>query len=264
MNDVTGYWILRCENQVLAVHGETPGKTFPLAEAGVFGSPDQALRVGQWQGRPCYAADVATVPAGLDGELTAVRALYGAAGAEAFALAGRATQLLDWKKNHRFCGRCATPTVMRSTEFAMECPACGLLAYPRISPAVMVLVARGDELLLARSPHFRPGVFSALAGFVEAGETLEQCAVREVREEVGIEIANLRYFQSQPWPFPDSLMLAFLADYAGGTITPDPVEIEAAGWFARNDLPPLPDPVSIARRLIDAACGAVSDESHER
>jgi NAD+ diphosphatase len=120
--------------------------------------------------------------------------------------------LLDWKKNHRFCGRCATPTVMRSTEFAMECPSCGLLAYPRISPAVMVLVARGDELLLARSPHFRPGVFSALAGFVEAGETLEQCAVREVREEVGIEIANLRYFQSQPWPFPDSLMLAFLAD----------------------------------------------------
>ena len=150
MNDVTGYWILRCENQVLAVHGETPGKTFPLAEAGVFGSPDQALRVGQWQGRPCYAADVATVPAGLDGELTAVRALYGAAGAEAFALAGRATQLLDWKKNHRFCGRCATPTMMRSTEFAMECPSCGLLAYPRISPAVMVLVARGDELLLAR------------------------------------------------------------------------------------------------------------------
>ena len=120
----------------------------------------------------------------------------------------------------------------------------------------MVLVRRGNELLLARSPHFKPGVFSALAGFVEAGETLEQCAAREVREEVGVEIANLRYFQSQPWPFPDSLMLAFFADYAGGEITPDPAEIEAAGWYALDALPGLPDPVSIARRLIDAACAS--------
>jgi len=136
----------------------------------------------------------------------------------------------------------------------MICPACGLLAYPRISPAVMVLVSRGDDLLLARSPHFRPGIFSALAGFVEAGETIEHCAVREVREEVGIEIANLRYFRSQPWPFPDSLMIAFFADYAGGEITPDPKEIEAADWFPRSALPPLPDQASIARHLIDAAC----------
>lgn len=135
----------------------------------------------------------------------------------------------------------------------MECPACGLLAYPRLAPAVMVLIRRGDELLLARGPHFSPGVFSALAGFVEPGETLEQCAVREVREEVGIEIANLRYFDSQPWPFPHSLMVAFFADYAGGTLDPDPAEIEAAAWFSRAALPLLPDPISIARQLIDAA-----------
>ncbi len=125
---------------------------------------------------------------------------------------------------------------------------------PRISPAVMVLISRGDELLLARSPRFRAGVFSALAGFVEAGETLEQCAGREVFEEVGIEIANLRYVRSQFWPFPDSLMVAFFADYAGGTIKPDPVEIEDAKWFSRSALPALPEPVSIARQLIDAAC----------
>ena len=142
---------------------------------------------------------------------------------------------------------------MKTTEFAMECPACRLTAYPRISPAVMVLVERGNDLLLARSPHFKPGVFSALAGFVEPGETLEQCAVREVREEVGIEITNLRYFKSQPWPFPNSLMIAYFADYAGGTITPDPSEIEAADWFSRDALPLLPDPVSIARQLIEAA-----------
>ena len=136
----------------------------------------------------------------------------------------------------------------------MRCPACGLLAYPRLSPAIMVLVRDGERLLLARSPRFKPGVYSALAGFVEPGETLEQCAVREVREEVGIEIANLRYFASQPWPFPNSLMIAFFADYAGGDLRLDPVEIEAAEWFTPDNLPILPEPISISRRLIDAAC----------
>lgn len=249
-----GYWLLRCESQLFITHENTAGAPFPFGGAADFGNPENPLRVGQWQGHTCYAIDVASVPPHLAGELTPLRPLFALAGAEAFALAGRASQLLDWRKNHRYCGRCATPTEMKTTEFAMACPNCGLVAYPRISPAVMVLIHRGDDLLLARSPHFRPGVFSALAGFVEAGETLEQCAVREVREEVGLEITNLRYFRSQPWPFPDSLMVAFFADYAGGTITPDPSEIEAADWFPRSALPALPDPVSIARQLIDAAC----------
>ena len=253
MNELS-YWVLRSDNQVLAVSGGDAATIFPRGQAADFGNPDNALLVGQWQGRPCYAAEIDRLPESVAGELVPVRSVYGLAGAEAFALAGRASQLMDWRKNHRYCGRCATPTTMKTTEFAMACPACGLLAYPRISPAVMVLIGRGDELLLARSPHFKPGIFSALAGFVEAGETLEQCAVREVREEVGIEISNLRYFRSQPWPFPDSLMLAFFADYAGGEITPDPSEIEAAGWFSRQALPPLPDQASIARHLIEAAC----------
>jgi NAD+ diphosphatase len=120
----------------------------------------------------------------------------------------------------------------------------------------MALVHRGRELLLARSPHFPPGMYSALAGFVEPGETLEQTLVREVREEVGIEVTNLRYFASQPWPFPHSLMIAFNADYAGGEIAPDPAEIEAAEWFSPERLPPvLPGKISISRRLIDAALG---------
>jgi NAD+ diphosphatase len=117
----------------------------------------------------------------------------------------------------------------------------------------MVLVRDGERLLLARSPHFKPGVFSALAGFVEPGESLEACAKREVREEVGIEITNLRYFDSQSWPFPNSLMLAFFADYAGGELLLDPNEIEAAGWFEADNLPILPEPISISRRLIEAA-----------
>jgi len=253
MNDM-GYWILRHENQVFVTATTAPAEVFPRGAASRYGGSENTFRIGEWQGLPCYAADIDHPPEGFTGELVPVRSLFGLAGVEAFALAGRATQLLDWQKNHRFCGRCATPTTMKTSEFAMACPDCGLLAYPRISPAVMVLIERGDELLLARSPHFKPGIFSALAGFVEAGETLEQCAHREVREEVGVQIANLRYFRSQPWPFPDSLMIAFFADFAGGTITPDPAEIEDAQWFSRRALPPLPDPVSIARQLIDAAC----------
>ncbi len=249
----TAYWILRCDHRLLTLAGDDPASLFPLGRAADFGAPENALLVGQWQGLPCYAADLDNLPEISAGEATPLRAIFQIAGAEAFALAGRAVQLLDWRKHHRFCGQCGTATAMSAGENSMHCPRCGLLAYPRISPAVMVLVRDGDRLLLARSHRFKPGVFSALAGFVEPGETLEQCAAREVREEVGVEIAKLRYFHSQPWPFPNSLMVAFFADYAGGTITPDPGEIEEAGWFPREALPLLPEPVSIARQLIDAA-----------
>jgi len=248
----TAYWILRNEHRLLTISGNGPA-IFPAGVAADFGSPLDTLKIGELHGLPCFATDLEQLPEIPGGEATPLRAIFSLAGPETFALAGRATQLLDWQANHRFCGKCGTPTAMKSGELAMQCPACGLLAYPRISPAVMVLVRNGDKLLLGRSPHFKPGVFSALAGFVEPGETLEECAAREVREEVGIEIANLRYFHSQPWPFPNSLMVAFFADYAGGTITPDPNEIEAAGWFSPNALPILPEPISISRRLIEAA-----------
>jgi NAD+ diphosphatase len=126
-----------------------------------------------------------------------------------------------------------------------------MMHYPRVSPAVIVRVRRGDAVLLARSPGFPPGLHSVLAGFVEPGESIEETVRREVREEVGIEVDNLRYFGSQSWPFPNSLMIAFTADYAGGELTPEPGEIEVAGWFAPHDLPTLPPRVSIARRMID-------------
>lgn len=246
------YWILRCEHQLLTLAESGPA-IFPAGLAADFGAPSEALLVGELHGLPCYAADLGRLPEIPAGQPTPLRAIFQLAGPEVFMLAGRATQLLDWQANHRFCGKCGKPTVMKSDEMAMLCPSCGLLAYPRISPAIMVLVRDGEKLLLARGPQFKPGVYSALAGFVEPGETLEQCAVREVREEVGIEIANLRYFSSQPWPFPNSLMVAFFADYAGGTIIPQPGEIEAAEWFTPAALPILPDPISISRRLIDAA-----------
>lgn len=246
------HWILRCDHRLLTLVGHDTPSPF-LTTQHLASGPSDALVVGEWQGRPCYAADVERFPEVAGAEPTPLRAIFALAGAEAFALAGRAVQLLDWQVQHRFCGQCGTPTGKNAGEHAMQCPSCGLLVYPRISPAVMVLVRDGDKLLLARSPRFKPGVFSALAGFVEPGETLEQCAVREVREEVGVEIANLRYFASQPWPFPNSLMVAFFADYAGGQITPDPAEIEAADWFSLDALPLLPEPISISRQLIDAA-----------
>ena len=253
--DELSYWLLRCDNSLVTLTAPAGGEIFPMGLAKDFGKLRNTLRIGQWRGLPCYAAEIDSLAATVPGELTSLRGIFRLAGADAFALAGRASQLLDWQQNHRYCGRCGSPTrLLKAGEFAMACPACDLLAYPRLSPAVMVLVMRNDQLLLARSPHFPPGMFSALAGFVEAGETLEQCAAREVREEVGIEIGNLRYFHSQPWPFPNSLMVAFFADYAGGVICPDPAEIEAADWFARSALPQLPAPVSIARQLIDEAC----------
>lgn len=252
--DGPSYWLLRCQDALLVRPGATPEEVFPSGLAADFAHSANALRVGEWQGLPCHAAEVDRLPEHFTGELTPLRRLFGVAGAEAFALAGRATQLLDWRRDHRHCGRCGALTTPKSGEFAMACAACDLLFYPRLSPAVMVLVTRGGKLLLARSPRFPKGMFSALAGFVEAGESLEQCAQREVREEVGVEITNLRYFRSQSWPFPNSLMLAFLADYAGGSLNPDPAEIESAAWFSPDALPLLPGPISIARHLIDEAC----------
>jgi NAD+ diphosphatase len=222
-------------------------------ELGLVTTRSQYL--GVLSGQHCFACELredAAPPTGM--QLSGLRALFGAIDDSLFALAGRAFQIVDWDRSHQFCGRCGSPTRHRANERARECPGCGQVHYPRIAPAVMALVRRGRELLLARSPHFPPGMYSALAGFVEPGETLEQTLVREVKEEVGVDVTNLRYFASQPWPFPHSLMIAFYADYAGGEITPDPSEIEAAGWFTPEALPQaLPGKISISRRLIDSA-----------
>jgi NAD+ diphosphatase len=166
------------------------------------------------------------------------------------ALAGRAAQVLEWDRAHRFCGACGTPTEHAPGERARRCPACSRVAYPRVSPAMMVLVWRAGELLLGRSPHYVPGVYSALAGFVEAGESLEDCVHREVAEEVAVTVQDLRYYGSQSWPFPHSLMVAFTARWSSGEIVPQASEIEHAGWFAPDALPNIPPRFSIAGHLI--------------
>ena len=181
-----------------------------------------------------------------------LRKVYPALGEERFRLAGAASQLVHWEETHRFCGRCANRTERLTTERAMKCPHCGLLAYPRISPAVIVLVRRGEEALLARNARFPLPFYSTLAGFVEVGETLEETVAREIREEVGIEVKDLRYFGSQPWPFPHSLMVAFMAQYAGGDFKLEASEIADAQWFRASNLPMIPPRLSIARAMIDA------------
>ena len=177
--------------------------------------------------------------------------MFGTVDEELLWIAGRANQLVHWAQTHRFCGRCGKPTKEKNDERAVICEACGLINYPRVSPAIIVAVVKGDKILLARSSRFKSAFFSVLAGFVEPGETLEDCARREVFEEVGIRIKHIRYFGSQPWPLPNSLMVAFTADYDSGDIAIDESEIVSAGWFSATDLPTVPGKISIAGRLID-------------
>jgi NAD+ diphosphatase len=183
-----------------------------------------------------------------------LRPLYFTLDETSFWLAGRAVQIVDWDRTHQFCGRCGQPTVDQTHERAKICPNCGLTSYPRLAPAIIVRVQRhsaaGPEILLARAQRFPTSMFSVLAGFVEPGETLEECVQREILEEVGISVKNITYFGSQPWPFPHSLMIAFTADYDRGELAVDSIELAEAGWFAAGSLPNIPPPPSIANRLI--------------
>ena len=211
------------------------------------------IPVGLWRGTYCRAAWLAQDARAAPGfTFRPLRSLFGVADDGLVAVAGRARQVADWARTHRYCGACGSPTGRLAGERAMKCVACGHLAYPRVSPAMMVLVKRGSDILLAR--HARgTGRWSALAGFLEAGESVEDAVHREVREEVGIEVAGLRYFASQSWPFPNSLMIAFTAEYAGGELRPDRAEIAEARWFGPGEAPAeLAMPQSVARALIDA------------
>jgi NAD+ diphosphatase len=215
-------------------------------------APLRTLYLGLLQGKQCWAAEVAKdAPAPQGMSFEGLRTLFSVLDDAHFALAGRALQLVDWDRNHQFCGRCGSRTEPHREERVRVCPVCKLSAYPRVAPAVMALVRRGSEILLARSPHFPPGMYSALAGFVEPGESLEQCLAREVAEEVGVEVARPRYVASQSWPFPHSMMIAFVCEWVSGEIRRQESEIEEARWFEVLQLPKLPSKISIARRLID-------------
>lgn len=223
-----------------------------LSEFGL--KPLRQNYLGELEGVPCFSAEIheqIPPPNGL--VLEGLRQLYGRLDEDHFALAGRAVQIVDWDRNHLYCSRCATPLVKKEKERAKACPRCGLLQFPRLAPAIIVLVEREKHILMARSRHFASGMYSLLAGFVDPGESLEEAVVREVREEAQIQVKEIRYFGSQPWPFPHSLMIGFTATYAGGELNFDREEIEDAGWFSPEKMPAvLPGKISIARELIDS------------
>ncbi len=179
-----------------------------------------------------------------------LRSLYSSMEEEWFWIAGRAFQIIRWARDHQFCGRCGSPTGYVKGERGKICPDCGLLSYPRISPAIIVAILKEDQILLARAARFPESFYSVLAGFVESGETLEECLEREVMEEVGITVQKIEYFGSQSWPFPHSLMVAFTAEWESGEIVIDNKEIVEAGWFNAENLPKRPRGPSISGKLI--------------
>lgn len=246
-------WFVFRKSELIVCEGH-PAPTLPccmqLSDHGI--DPQRSHYLGLYDRRHCYAADIAesqSLPAGW--QPMGLRDAFAVFDWGLAALSGRAFQILDWDRNQQFCSRCGTRTEPRADERARSCPSCKLRSYPPVSPAIMVLITDGGRrVLLARKSIWPNGRYSALAGFVEPGEMLEETVARETREEVGVEVTNIRYFGSQPWPFPHSLMIAFTAEYAGGALKPDGIEIHEVRWFDVDELPNLPPSISISRRLI--------------
>jgi NAD+ diphosphatase len=248
-------WFAFRRDQLLVRAGSEAAELLDYDELSSLGVDfESAHYLGRLDDVDCYTLELPdSFEAPDETSYEGLRALFGRLSDDHFTLAGRAVQILHWDQTHRYCGRCGEPTVPAPSDRAKLCPKCGLLSFPRLSPAVIMLVHRGDEFLLARNAAFQGGFFSVLAGFVEPGESLEESVMREVHEEVGLELKDIRYFGSQPWPFPHQLMIGFTAAYAGGDIRLQTEEIIEAAWFHRRaELPRLPGKLSIARKLIDA------------
>jgi NAD+ diphosphatase len=247
-----GWWIVSHEGKLWLPKGE-----LPFGDASLFDLAGETGRqIGEWQGFPVWLVrkpqvrDMGSVRQLLDQD----RGL--------FQLVGRGVQLSEFYRSHRFCGYCGHEMHPSKTEWAALCNHCRERYYPQIAPCMIVAIRRGEEILLAQHVRHRGGIHTVLAGFVEVGETLEAAVSREVMEESNISIKNLRYVSSQPWPFPNSLMMAFMADYDQGDIHPDTKELLNAGWYHYERLPMLPPPGTIARRLIEdtvALCRAEHD-----
>lgn len=246
----------------LSVHPDTNGHRYIHVIGNKVFVDDRPAEDGWDQHFLGMHGDVAVwgidVPAGENpayGAETDLYSLFGRVPETDWVIAGRAVQLVEWARTHRFCGRCGTATVMAENERAYICPSCRLMNFPRLSPAIITLVTRGEgddeEALLARGTNFQVPLYSCLAGFVEPGENLEQAVQREVYEEVGVLVTDVTYVSSQPWPFPNSLMLGFTARYGSGDLVLDEKEIMDAKWFRRDELPMIPGSISIARKLID-------------
>ncbi|MBU6468412.1 MAG: NAD(+) diphosphatase [Betaproteobacteria bacterium] len=219
--------------------------------------------VGFFDHVTCHAVEVNDTflpPAGY--RFAGLRSLFGLFDEPLISLIGKGLQVIEWDRSHQYCPKCGTENNYHEYETAKVCPSCSYRSYPRISPVVMGLIVRDHEILLARSPHFAPGMYSAIAGFCEVGESLEMALHREIKEEVNVTVDQVQYFTSQSWPFPHSLMVAFTCRYVSGIIVPQPQEIEDAKWFSIDALPLLPHPVSIARKLINHTVNSIKARYH--
>lgn len=235
-----------CDGQILQ-RFDDDGRWRPLdsAELSDFSQVSEHF-MGTWGGRPCIAVEVSATD-----DFASLRANLGNIDSSLFNLAGRAIQLCTWYQTHRYCGQCGAETRHNAKDRSLVCSDCKLNFYPRLSPSIIVLVHRGDDVLLARNHMFPEGLYSTLAGFVEPGESIEETVRREVKEEVGITVGRLDYRGSQPWPFPNSLMLGFHAAYESGDFLLQEDEIAEAHWFPITDLPLIPGKFAISRWLID-------------
>jgi NAD+ diphosphatase len=215
-------------------------------------SPVRIQYFGTLSGKSCYAVEVDSD--NLDNNEMSfmnLRSLFERLDEDILLVAGKAYQIVIWNQTHQYCGRCGSETENLKNEMAKICPKCGFISYPRICPVTITAIIKDNKLLLAHNKSFLNNMYSIISGFVEAGETLEECVQREAFEEIGIKIKNIKYFSSQPWPFPNSLMTGFTAEYDSGTISVDGTEIDDAGWFSADDLPKIPGKMSISRQLID-------------
>ena len=240
-------WYFVIQGDELLQNFDAEGQWQPLTSPPVA-TVHQSHYLGDIAGTHCHVLEVEQC----DGEFSGLRSLFGKTDNFMFSLAGRASQVLDWFRTHQFCGQCGQKTEIHDKDRAMVCVPCKAFYYPRLSPSIITLVYRGDEMLLARNHRFPEGMYSTLAGFVEPGESIEETLKREVHEEVGVKVRNIQYKGSQPWPFPNSLMLGFLAEYDSGELNLQEEEIADAKWFHYTELPKIPGPVAISRWLIDA------------
>lgn len=245
-------FILACGNRIFS-REDLPGEPFHSNE---LPANDLDMRnahyIGDYKQQHCFVlhTEESALASSSGCCWCSLRELLGLISDQHFQMLGRALQITRWYREHRYCGVCGRPTRATANERALVCEHCEQRYFPRISPCVICLVTKGDQLLLARHARSRQHMFTTLAGFVEPGETAEQAVHREILEEVNIQVKNLNYFRSQAWPFPGQLMLGFTAEYASGKIRPDGVEVLEAQWFDVGDLPLVPPPSTISAQLI--------------
>lgn len=247
-------WLLVLYDKKIVMKKEENNFVIPrvIELDGITSEDETLVYIGSYDGHDCYCKRVnELITLQMNMEFMEMREITNASGdAGLFLLAGTANHILHWNSMNQFCGRCGHKTTDKEDERAKLCSSCGNIIYPRISPATITAVFRGDQILLAHNHNFRKDLYSLIAGYVEPGEALEQCVEREIKEEVGIKVKNIRYFGSQPWSFPDSLMIAFTAEYESGEIKVDDIEITDAAWFTADSLPEIPSNDSIAGRII--------------